>query len=369
MGNVFERALKDYGAPDFGITGRMLFKDKQAKDPNPLLTEALQTIDNYNTIAPYQLESINEFGPQFAKAYGNTLAATYEGTLNSYENQISPALARVQTAQRGADLADVEKYGARSRQAILDSNPDTAALLKLLNADAKTGLEMGGRLNPNDTNRISRGVANDYSRRGFTSRMPASDLEQAMQMYSNSEAVRDSRRKQAGNVLGMNQAVVGDPFMQILGRSGQAIGAANNLFQQGQGQVSQAGAGNLYDPFKDAYSTMFHNQDMDLAKDNANKQMTGAIIGGALGAAGSIGGGFAKACWAAREVFGSEEVGSQRSEGGLKWIAFRTWLLTEAPSKLRNWYIANGERWAVRLKQNPAAKAVVRRWMERRIKL
>jgi len=347
-----------------GDVAEMLFdnEDDGEQDPDPLLSEAMATINRYNKIAPHQLESINKFGPQFAKAYGNTLAATYEGTLNSYENQISPALARVQTAQRGADLADVERYGARSRQAILDSNPDTAKLLALLNADAKTGMEMGGKLNPNDTRRITQGVRNNYAGRGFNSPMPASDLEQAMQMYSNSEAVRDSRRKQAGNVLGMNQAVVGDPFMQILGRSGQAIGAANNLFQQGQGQVSQAGAGNLYDPFKDAYSTMFHNQDMELSKDNANKQMTGAIIGGALGAAGSAGAAF---CWAAREVFGEESLES--GVLSLKWIAFRTWLLNEAPVKLRNWYIVNGERWAARLKKNPAAKAVVKRWMEKRI--
>jgi len=362
MGGFLESMLKSPLMPDFGLGGNALFPDESPGDANPLLTEALLTLSNYRKIAPKQLEAINEFGPQFAKAYGNTLAATYEGTLNSYENQISPALARVQTAQRGADLADVERYGSRSRQAILDSNPDTAKLLALLNTDAKTGMEMGGKLNPNDTRRISRVVANDYSRRGFTGRIPAADLEEAMQMYSNSEAVRDSRRKFAGNVVGMNQAVVGDPFMQILGRSGTAIGAANNLFQQGQGQVSQAGAGNLYDPFKDAYSTMFHNQDMELSKDNANKQMTGAIIGGALGAAGSAGAAF---CWAAREVFGEESLES--GVLSLKWIAFRTWLLNEAPVKLRNWYIVNGERWAARLKKNPAAKAVVKRWMEKRI--
>jgi len=338
--------------------------DDGGQDPNTLANEGLRTLSAQRQLAPHQLSAMYEFGPQFADAYGNTLAATYTGTLKAYENQISPALARVQTAQRGADIGDVERYGARSRQAILDSNPDTARLLALLNADAKTGMEMGGKLNPNDTRRISQGVANDYSRRGFTSRIPAADLEQAMQMYSNSEAVRDSRRKAAGQVVGINQAVVGDPFMQILGRSGQSIGAVNNLFQQGQGQVSQSGSGNIYDPFKDAYSTMFHDQDMELARSAANKQQQGALISGGAGIAAA---GLMAFCWAAREVFGAEEVGGQKSEGGLKWIAFRTWLLNDAPEKLRNWYIVNGEKWAARLRKNPAAKAVVKRWMEKRI--
>jgi len=50
-----------------------------------------------------------------------------------------------------------------------------------------------------------------------------------------------------------------------------------------------------------------------------------------------------------------------------QWLQFRHWLLNDAPEKLRAWYIANGERWAARLKKNPNAKAVVKRWMEARI--
>jgi hypothetical protein len=63
-------------------------------------------------------------------------------------------------------------------------------------------------------------------------------------------------------------------------------------------------------------------------------------------------------CWAAREVFGAEDG---------RWLMFRHWLLFAAPAKVRNWYLHNGQAWAERLKHNPAAKAVVRRWMERRI--
>lgn len=345
--------------------GDLFGGDDGGQDPNPIKSEAMRTLEAQRAIAPHQLTALWEFGPQFAEAYGNAMAATYEGTLGAYENQIAPALSRVQTQQRGADLADVERYGARSRQAILDSNPDTARLLKLLNDDAETGLAAGSKLDPNSTRRISRGVANDYSRRGFTGRIPSADLEQAMQMYSNAEATRDSRRKFAGNVLGYNQAVVGDPFMQILGRSGQSMGQATNLAQLGQGQVSQSGAGNLYDPFRDAYSTMFQKQDAQAATDAANRQLIGTSIGGAA----TIGA--ALICWAAREVFGEETTNNQHPTSNIQrptWKVFRHWLLTEAPDKLRNWYIVNGEKWAARLKKNPKAKAVVRRWMERRIR-
>jgi hypothetical protein len=357
MGDIFEGALQSYAAPDFGITGRMLFEEDAPQDQNPLLTEALQTIKNYNTIAPYQLESINKFGPQFAEAYGNTLAATYKGTLGAYENQISPTLSRVNTAQRGADIADVSRFGAQSRQAILDSNPDQAQLLEMLNAQAQQGLAAGSQLTPEEQRQMQQASRGAFASRGM-GYSNQSVMDEMMRQYNVGQDRMAQRRGFAGNVLGYNQAVVGDPFQQILGRSGQAIGAANNLAAQGQGQVSQSGGGNLYDPFRDAYSTMFHNQDIAAANSAANKQMTGAIIGGALGAAGSIGGG-AMACWAAREVFGADNP---------KWVLFRNWLLNDGPEALREWYLKRGEELAAALKANPAEKGWVREFMEGKIR-
>lgn len=346
-----------------------LIRGSSPQPQNPLLDEAMLTEANYRKIAPLQLETINEFGPQFAKAYGKTLAATYEGTLASYENQISPALARVNSQQRGADIADVELYGPRAREAILASNPDSARILALLNDQAETGLKAGSKLRPEDMYQVGKRIKGNYANRGFEGPMPAADLEEAMQLYSSGQDIQDRRRSFAGNVLGYNQAVVGDPFMQILGRSGQSVSQVGNLYGQGQDQLSQSGGNNLYDPFRDAYSTMFKNQDEELANENSNKQTVGKLIGGAAALAAAF-------CWAAREVFGDEIAGERPEAIGyspsplaprLKWIAFREWLLTDAPDKLRTWYIVNGEKWAARLKTNPKAKRTVRRWMERRI--
>jgi len=276
------------GVPGMNTTNELLFGGDGggAQDPNPLLTEALQTISNYKKIAPYQLDAINEFGPQFAKAYGNTLAATYEGTLNSYENQISPALSRVQSAQRASDIGDVATYGRASRDAILASNPDNAILLEMLNEQARGDLAAGSSLTPEETRQMQQASRGAFAARGMSGSNSAI-ADELLRQYNLGTARQAQRRQFATGVVGVNNAVVGDPFMQILGRSGQSIGAANNLLQQGQGQVSQAGAGNLYDPFKDAYSTMFHNQDIAAAEKAAKMQMTGAIVGGALGGAGS----------------------------------------------------------------------------------
>lgn len=66
----------------------------------------------------------------------------------------------------------------------------------------------------------------------------------------------------------------------------------------------------------------------------------------------------ADVCWVAREVYGAQNP---------EWQRFREWLLTRAPAWFRSLYIARGEATAAWLSNKPRAKAVVRRWMDRRI--
>jgi hypothetical protein len=63
-------------------------------------------------------------------------------------------------------------------------------------------------------------------------------------------------------------------------------------------------------------------------------------------------------CWVAREVYGSDNP---------RWRMFREWLLADAPAWFRNLYIARGESFAAWISNKPALKAVIRRWMDRRI--
>jgi hypothetical protein len=221
----------------------------------------------------------------------------------------------------------------------------------MLNEQAQMELQAGSTLNPEEYRNMQTYSRGAFADRGM-GRSNASAFDEMMKLYNLGSATKDKRRSFAGNVLGYNQAVVGDPFLQILGRSGQAIGAANSLAAQGQGQLQQSGAGNLYDPFRDAYSTMFKGQDDAAAKDSSKKQTMGQIIGGAATLAAAF-------CWAAREVFGAENP---------KWLQFRKWLLEDAPANLREWYIQNGEELAAALKANPEEKGWVREFMEGKIR-
>ena len=60
-------------------------------------------------------------------------------------------------------------------------------------------------------------------------------------------------------------------------------------------------------------------------------------------------------CWVAREVYGEENP---------NWLLFRAWLLTEAPSWLRDTYATHGEAFAAWIHDKPLAKLAVRTVMD-----
>lgn len=63
-------------------------------------------------------------------------------------------------------------------------------------------------------------------------------------------------------------------------------------------------------------------------------------------------------CWVAREVYGVHDS---------RWLAFRQWMVWEAPEWLQTLYLERGEVFASWLRERPAAKALVRLAMDRAI--
>jgi hypothetical protein len=78
-------------------------------------------------------------------------------------------------------------------------------------------------------------------------------------------------------------------------------------------------------------------------------QNQGMGIGGAQG-------GNPFGCWVAREVYGVHDS---------RWLAFRQWMVWQAPAWLQTLYLERGEAFAAWLHDRPAAKAVVRLAMDR----
>jgi len=76
--------------------------------------------------------------------------------------------------------------------------------------------------------------------------------------------------------------------------------------------------------------------------------------GGGMGM-GGMGGGGGGFCWVAREVYGEKDP---------RWVAFRHWLVADAPEWLQEAYAAYGESFADWLHDKPVAKWGVRQAMD-----
>ena len=59
-------------------------------------------------------------------------------------------------------------------------------------------------------------------------------------------------------------------------------------------------------------------------------------------------------CWVAQAAFG---------RGDVRWLAFREWLMSEAPSWFRDAYVRHGEFVGSWLQNKPVARAIVRTMM------
>jgi hypothetical protein len=83
----------------------------------------------------------------------------------------------------------------------------------------------------------------------------------------------------------------------------------------------------------------------------------GGMGGGGMGG-GGMGGGMGGMCWVAREVYGVHDP---------RWLAFRDWMLTDAPAWLRDAYAAHGEACAAWIHDKPLVTRGLRVLMDRAI--
>lgn len=215
-----------------------------------------------------------------------------QGLLAMYENSVYPTLSRIEAqdaeARRAADLGAIQKYGQQYVDALKAANPQQAALIDEMNKQAMQGLQAGQGLTPQETRAAQQAARAAFAARGMATGNQAIASE-ILNNY-NLGASREAQRRQfAGQVFGMNQASMGDPMLQILGRP-------STLIQQGQGFGSQAQAGsqvgNLFNP-ESTYAGGIYNQNWQgkLQANIANASNSWGALGGGLQAFGHIGGG------------------------------------------------------------------------------
>jgi hypothetical protein len=122
---------------------------------------------------------------------------------------------------------------------------------------------------------------------------------------------------------------------------------------------SQTGMGSIYGAYNAQMQYAAGMAQAAAAKSAGKSAMWGSIIGGGLGAAGTLGGAGILKCWVAREVYGRTNP---------DWLTFREWMVNEAPEWLRATYIKYGEWFAGFIKDKPRVKWFIKLWMDSKIK-
>ena len=213
------------------------------------------------------------------------------GLIDVYSNDIAPAYSRMENTARAASVAGdmdvMSRYGQQASDLIRRTSGNEG-LLKTLNAQAQSELDAGATLDPSLRREVQQSIRAGQAARGFgmgVNDMAAESYMTAMQ----AEQLRRARQGFGMQMVGMNQATGGDPFMALLGRQSSIPGA--QAFG-GNAQATSKGIGNvLFNP-ESQYSADINNQSYQAqaAASAGNAANKSAMMGAGIGAAGAIGG-------------------------------------------------------------------------------
>jgi hypothetical protein len=254
-------------------------------------------------------------------------------------------------------VSAIEEFAPQVVEAQRAADPYSTRLAELAQEQAE-GLfaEAGGPLSP-ERRRLAEQAARagSVSRgRGMGQAAIASEILGREQFKS---GLRREARQAGQSAFQQQRALAGDIGSTILGRPSSAINLGGQLLGQAQqGAAGQMGP-QLFDPNVGINLALQQQQNM-AQYSGAVAQAQAQRSAGLMGAAGQIGAA-AMLCWVAREVYGAENP---------KWLQFREWILSDAPSWFRNLYIKFGKRFAGFISNKPVLKSIIRKWMDTKLK-
>jgi hypothetical protein len=232
------------GGSPMNMIGNMLGLTPQPTQPRSLYGEGRNTLYAESQLAP--------------DVYG--LESTYRPNYAGLERDI----------YRDSIYSDIGLSGIQRMST--SSDPDNAALLDEANRQALEELQLGATLDPSLRAEVQGGVRAGQASRGM-GYGPSDVYEEAMQIGSAGQNLRNQRRAYASNVAGQNMA----NRSQLLPFAAQGTAYA----QGGKPQMF-----NPWNPYgMDLYNTNFN---ADVARKVAASENLAALYGGVAKAAGSI---------------------------------------------------------------------------------
>lgn len=265
--------------------------------PRDYAQETRDTLRAQIDLAPDQYAAEAQYRPQYAALDLGILRDTLTGTdgkpglLALYENDIAPALGRVDAADRAArteaDLALIRDKAPEVTRALREAS-GTSDLVAQLERQAKEGLDAGASLDPSLADEVSQGVRAAQAGRGFGFGMN-DVVQEAFARGERGQALRNQRQQFATQTVGTLQATGGDPVLALLGRPSQTMQVGQSVAAQGQGFTPGA----LFNP-ESAYAGDVNNTNFNaraaakIAQANNDAAITAAGISAAGNMASSV---------------------------------------------------------------------------------
>lgn len=329
-------------------------------DYNQYLNEARNALKVQSTVLPEQAVLEERLAPTLINTRMAGLRASSKGLLGLYGDLYQPAQ-DLQQRYATDQMSMLSGLGAQSSQAALASlDPTTRGIFNTFGQQALTDLQAGTSLNAAETTQAQQAARAAAAARGQTFSRQGTDLE-ILNTYNMGQRRLAQRQAVAGQAyqMGVGQQQVGlQGFLTPAFAASQQYSLAG-LAGSAQGLYADVGTSPFLTPESQYMANIRANRiQMETAIQSANAARSGGIIGGALGAVGTLGGAAIKAgmiCWVAREVYGKESG---------EWLVFRQWVLNEAPDWFRDLYTEEGERFAAFISDKPVLKSIVKMGMD-----
>jgi hypothetical protein len=331
--------------------------------PNPqadydqYLNEARNALKVQSVVLPEQAVLEERLAPTLINTRMAGLRGSAQGLLGLYGNLYEPAQ-QMQSRYANDQMAMLSGLGAQSTQAALGSlDPTTRGIYETFGQQALTDLQAGTGLNAQETTQAQQAARAAGAARGVAFSRQGADLE-ILNTFNMGQRRLQQRQATAQTAyqMGANQQQVGlTGFLNPAFAASQQY-SLSGLAGSASGMYADVGTSPFLQPESQYMANIRANRiQMETAIQAANAQRSGAIIGGALGAVGQIGGAAVLACWVAREVYGKDSG---------EWLVFRHWVLNEAPVWFRDLYLEEGERFASFISDKPFLKSIVKMGMD-----
>ena len=302
-----------------------------------------------------QIASIKAEMAQLEKSPGQ------KGLFDLLEEQSTRAgaLQREQLAlQRADDVSALETFAPQVVDAYRAADPQSAMLADMAAEQAESAFERAsGPMGFEAQRQVDQSV---LGRMGGTAQSQQGRA--ALEAALGREQFQQGREQFAAGLgqgaFQQSRALAGDVGMTILGRPSNAIGLGGQMLQQATAGAAGPMGPQLFDPNVGINMAMQQRSDnMNLL--GAQAQADASRSAGQMGMLGTIAGAAIGLCWVAREVYGIDNP---------DWRKFREWLLNDSPVWFQKLYNKYGERFAKFISNKPRIKAIIRKWMDTKIK-